>query len=123
LAVFVYSFLHLLAYLLLLLGLEFNELGADIQKRPYKLFGFAAFVLLAPLAVTSTNNWQRRLMSNWKRLHKLVFIVIILVLMHLWWQVRADFGLAFFGTHIAAIIIAIKIKPSLLARLKTSSTL
>jgi sulfoxide reductase heme-binding subunit YedZ len=123
LAVFVYSFLHLLAYLLLLLGLEFNELGADIQKRPYILFGFAAFVLLVPLAVTSTNNWQRRLMSNWKRLHKLVFIVIILVLMHLWWQVRADFGLAFFGTHIAAIIIAIKIKPSLLARLKTSSTL
>jgi sulfoxide reductase heme-binding subunit YedZ len=87
LAVFVYSFLHLLAYLLLLLGLEFNELGADIQKRPYILFGFAAFVLLAPLAVTSTNNWQRRLMSNWKRLHKLVYIVIILVLMHLWWQV------------------------------------
>jgi sulfoxide reductase heme-binding subunit YedZ len=123
LAVFAYSFLHLLAYLLLLLGLEFSELGADIQRRPYILFGFAAFVLLAPLAVTSTNNWQRRLKLNWKRLHKLVYIVTFLVLMHLWWQVRAGFGLALFSTLMAVIIIAIKIKPSLLARLKTSSKL
>jgi sulfoxide reductase heme-binding subunit YedZ len=123
LAVFAYSFLHLLAYLLLLLGLEFSELGADIQKRPYILFGFAAFVLLAPLAVTSTNNWQRRLKLNWKRLHKLVYIVTFLVLMHLWWQVRAGFGLALFSTLMAVIIIAIKIKPSLLARLNTSSKL
>jgi len=123
LAVFAYSFLHLLAYLLLLLGLEFSELGADIQRRPYILFGFAAFVLLAPLAVTSTNNWQRRLKLNWKRLHKLVYIVTFLVLMHLWWQVRAGFGLALFSTLMAVIIITIKIKPSLLARLKTSSKL
>jgi sulfoxide reductase heme-binding subunit YedZ len=123
LAVFAYSFLHLLAYLLLLLGLEFSELGADIQRRPYILFGFAAFVLLAPLAVTSTNNWQRRLKLNWKRLHKLVYIVTFLVLMHLWWQVRAGFGLALFSTLMAVIIIAIKIKPSLLARLNTSSKL
>jgi sulfoxide reductase heme-binding subunit YedZ len=123
LAVFTYSSLHLLAYLLLILGLEFAELGADIQKRPYILIGFAAFLLLIPLTITSTKNWQRRLRQNWKRLHLLVYVIVILVLMHLWWQVKAGFELALISTIIAAVIIAIRIKPLLLARLKTSSNL
>lgn len=123
LAVFAYSSLHLLAYLLLILGLEFTELGADIQKRPYILIGFAAFLLLIPLTITSTKNWQRRLRQNWKRLHLLVYVIVILVLMHLWWQVKAGFELALISTIIAAVIIAIRIKPLLLARLKTSSNL
>jgi sulfoxide reductase heme-binding subunit YedZ len=123
LAVFAYSALHLTAYLLLLLGLEFDELSADIQKRPYILIGFSAFLLLIPLTVTSTKNWQRRLKQNWKRLHKLVYIVVALVLMHLWWQVKAAFELALITSVIAAVIISIRIKPYLLARFQTSSNL
>jgi len=123
LAVFIYSLLHLIAYIVLILGLEFAELGADIQKRPYILIGFAAFLLLLPLAVTSTKNWQRRLRQNWKRLHKLVYVIAVLVLMHLWWQVKAGFALALISSAIVFLIISIRIKPYILARLKTSSNL
>jgi sulfoxide reductase heme-binding subunit YedZ len=123
LAVFTFSSVHLLAYLLLLLGLEFSELSADIQKRPYILLGFSAFLLLIPLAVTSSKNWQRRLRQNWKRLHKLVYVVVALVLMHIWWQVKAGFALALISSVIAAVIISIRIRPYLLASFKSSSNL
>ena len=52
---FVYASIHLLAYLLLLLELDFRNLGADIVKRPYITFGFTSYVLLIPLALTSNN--------------------------------------------------------------------
>lgn len=123
LAVFAYAFLHILMYLLLMLGFEFSELGADIQKRPYILIGFLAFLLLAPMAVTSTKGWQKRLKKSWKTLHRLVYVVGGLVLLHLWWQVKAGFALALIASILMLIIFVIRIRPFFLARLKTSSNL
>ena len=104
-------------------GLEFEELAADIEKRPYILVGFAALLLLIPLAVTSTRNWQRRMGRNWKVLHRLVYVVALLVLLHLWWQVKAGFGLAFIATVIMLCVFVLRFKPSVLESLKTSSNL
>lgn len=123
LAVFVYALLHLIMYVLLLLGLEFSELAADIEKRPYILVGFLALLLLIPLAVTSTKNWQRKLGKQWKVLHRLIYLVALLVLLHLWWQVKAGFGLAFFTSILMLLIFLLRFRPFLLETFKRSSNL
>lgn len=123
LSVFVYALLHLFAYLLLMLGLQWGDLAQDIQKRPYILVGALAIVLLLPLAVTSTKVWQKRLKRKWKTLHLLVYPVAILVMIHLWWQVKAEFSLALLISVLFVSFISLKIYPILLAYKKTSSNL
>ena len=123
LSVFFYALLHMLAYLLLMLGLQWGDLAEDIQKRPYILVGALAIVLLMPLAITSTKAWQKRLKRKWKTLHLLVYPVAILVMVHLWWQVKAEFSLALFISVLFVSFIGLKISPILLAYKKTSSNL
>ena len=62
----------------------------DIPKRPFITVGFTAFVLLIPLAVTSNNAMMRRLKKNWIRLHKLVYVIAVLGILHFLWLVKAD---------------------------------
>jgi len=88
--VFFYAVLHLLIYCVFLLGLQWQDLWADILERPYITVGFGAWLLLLPLAVTSTKRWQRKLGRQWSRLHKLIYIVSALVLLHIIWQARSD---------------------------------
>ncbi|MBT6580056.1 MAG: sulfoxide reductase heme-binding subunit YedZ, partial [Cellvibrionales bacterium] len=77
-------------YCVFLLGLQWQDLWADILERPYITVGFAAWLLLLPLAATSTKRWQRKLGRQWSRLHKLIYIVSALVLLHIIWQARSD---------------------------------
>ena len=63
---------------------------ADVAKRPYVTAGFTAFLLLVPLAVTSTRGAMRRLGRRWQTLHRLVYVAAILGCVHYWWQVKAD---------------------------------
>lgn len=123
LATFIYAVLHMLAYTALILGFEFSQLAADIQKRPYILVGALAILLMLPLAVTSTKAWQKRLKRKWKSLHMLVYPVAILVLVHLWWQVRAGFLLASSMTVLVLIMFILRFLPIRLAQAKTSSNL
>ena len=123
LAAFIYALLHMMAYTALILGFEFSELAADIQKRPYILVGALALILMLPLALTSTKGWQRRLKRKWKTLHLLVYPIAVLVLIHLWWQVRAGFLLASTMTFILLIMFILRFLPSQLAHRKTSSNL
>lgn len=88
--VFFYAALHLLIYCVFLLGLQWQDLWVDILERPYITVGFVAWLLLLPLAVTSTKRWQRKLGRQWSRLHKLIYIVSALVLLHILWQARSD---------------------------------
>jgi len=88
---FFYAFLHLLIYLVLDLQFNINGILADVIKRPFITAGFTAFVLLAPLAATSTAWSIRRLGGkNWTRLHRLVYISAIAGVVHFWWKVKAD---------------------------------
>lgn len=123
LATFIYAVLHMLAYTALILGFEFSQLAADIQKRPYILVGALAILLMLPLAVTSTKAWQKRLKRKWKSLHMLVYPVAILVLVHLWWQVRAGFLLASSMTVLVLVMFILRFLPIRLAQAKTSSNL
>lgn len=123
LSLFFYGLLHVTAYLLLMLGLEWGELAEDIQKRPYILVGALALLLLLPMAVTSTKGWQKRLRQNWKKLHMLVYPVALLILVHLWWQVKAEFSLALGMSVFFIVIIILRFLPNSLANRQTSSNL
>lgn len=82
---FFYVALHFLAYVFLLFGAQWAFIGQELTKRPYIVVGFSAFVLLVPLAVTSTKQWQRRLKRHWLTLHKLVYLIAVLALVHFIW--------------------------------------
>ena len=108
---FFYVSLHFLTYALLEAGLLFQPqlaaqtLLADIAERPYITVGFTAFVLLIPLAATSTRALQRRLGRNWAKLHRLVYVIAVLGIVHYYWQIKAD--LDFVEPLIYATILAV----------------
>lgn len=87
---FAYVLLHFLTWLLLDQGLYWSGILADIAKRPFITIGFAALLMLVPLAVTSTNKMMRRLGKRWKSLHRLVYLISLLAVWHYYWQVKAD---------------------------------
>jgi sulfoxide reductase heme-binding subunit YedZ len=81
---FAYAALHLSVYFGLDLALSLPALVKDIAKRPFILFGMAAFLLLLPLAVTSTRGWVKRLGArNWQRLHRLAYVAPVAVIVHI----------------------------------------
>jgi len=86
---FFYATLHLLTYVALYAGFDLNAMVADVSKRRFITVGVAAWLLLAPLAATSTN-WAIRKMGgkSWNRLHKLVYVAAICGVVHYWWQVK-----------------------------------
>ncbi|HLO78962.1 MAG TPA: protein-methionine-sulfoxide reductase heme-binding subunit MsrQ [Magnetospirillum sp.] len=88
---FFYVCLHLSSYLGLDLYFDWQALAKDIVKRRYITLGMAAFVLLLPLAATSTDGMIRRLGGRaWRRLHTLVFPIAVLAVTHYWLMVKAD---------------------------------
>jgi methionine sulfoxide reductase heme-binding subunit len=87
---FCYVLMHFLTWLILDQGLYWSGILEDIAKRPFITIGFAALLLLIPLAVTSTNAMMRRLGKRWKKLHRLVYVIALLGVWHYYWQVKAD---------------------------------
>jgi len=87
---FFYACLHLTVYLVLDLGAYWADLLTDIQKRPYMTVGFLAWLILLPLAVTSTKGMMRRLGRHWQTLHRFVYVAAILAILHFVWLVKAD---------------------------------
>ncbi|GAB3332782.1 protein-methionine-sulfoxide reductase heme-binding subunit MsrQ [Marilutibacter aestuarii] len=87
---FAYATLHLLAYLVLDLRGYWTQIFEEIVKRPYITVGFLAWLLLVPLAATSTQAAIRWLGRNWGRLHKLIYAIAVLAVLHFWWLVKSD---------------------------------
>lgn len=106
---FFYAAVHMLVYLVFLLGLQWQRLWEDLVERPYIIAGTAALLLLLPLAITSTRSWQRRLGRRWKKLHRLVYVAAVVALLHLWWQVRSDAGEAWLYTVLFALLMVPRI--------------
>lgn len=86
---FFYALLHFLTYVALDLFFDFGAVAADILKRPYITVGFVAFVILIPLAATSTKGAIRRLGRNWLRLHRLLYLSAALAVLHFYWKKSA----------------------------------
>ena len=88
---FFYGTVHFFIYFILDRSLMFDGLWEDIVLRPYITVGFTAFVLMIPLAITSTRGWIRRLGGRrWNLLHKLVYVSASLGVVHYWWKVKLD---------------------------------
>jgi sulfoxide reductase heme-binding subunit YedZ len=88
---FFYGTLHFLTYIWLDKFFDLREIWKDIFKRPFITIGFSAFILMVPLALTSTTWSIRRLGGkNWQRLHRLIYLTAILGVIHYYWLVKAD---------------------------------
>lgn len=88
---FFYGVLHLITYLWLDQFFDVAAILKDILKRPFITVGFAAFVLMIPLAATSTNAMVRRLgAARWRALHRLVYVTAVCGVVHYWWLVKRD---------------------------------
>jgi sulfoxide reductase heme-binding subunit YedZ len=88
---FFYALLHVITYTVLDQGLDWHAIVDDIVKRKFIFFGFSTFVLLIPLAATSTNSALRRLgYVRWKQLHRLAYLAPGLAVLHFIWRVKLD---------------------------------
>lgn len=106
---FAYVVLHLSGYLFFILGLDWGQLGVELRKRPYIIVGVLGFIGLLALAVTSNRYSQRRLGARWKRLHKLVYVILGLGLLHFLWVVRADLKEWAVYAGIGVLLLALRI--------------
>jgi sulfoxide reductase heme-binding subunit YedZ len=100
---FFYASLHLLIYLSLDQGFAWSFIIEDVVERPFITVGAAAFLLLVPLAATSTKGWIRRLGKRWQRIHRLVYPAAALGVLHYFWKVKADT----FWPLVAAAVLAV----------------
>jgi methionine sulfoxide reductase heme-binding subunit len=106
---FFYVVVHFTIYVVLDLELNWRTLGTDIAKRPYITIGFAALLLLIPLAVTSTNGMMRRLGRRWTKLHRLVYVIAILGVWHFYWQVKRDVREPLIYAGILAVLLGYRV--------------
>ena len=87
---FFYACLHLLIFLQLFLGWSAARILEELAERPYITAGFLAWLIMLPMAATSTRAAQRRLGRNWTRLHRGIYIAAIAATLHIFWQARSD---------------------------------
>lgn len=102
---FAYASLHFAAYLVLDLRGWWTLVFEEIVKRPYITVGFAAWLLLVPLAITSTRGWMRRLGRRWGQLHRLVYAIGVLAVLHFWWIVKSDYREPLLYAAILAVLL------------------
>lgn len=107
---FFYGCVHLFSFLQFYTGWNMSALLEELAERPYITLGFSAWLLMLPLAITSTRGMQRRLRGNWQRLHRLVYPAAILACLHLLWQARSDVGEALFYLVTFAILLAWRLR-------------
>ncbi|CAH0273438.1 protein-methionine-sulfoxide reductase heme-binding subunit MsrQ [Pseudomonas mediterranea] len=113
---FTYVVLHLTSYLAFILGFDWSQLGVELSKRPYIIVGVVGFLGLLALAVTSNRYSQRRLGARWKKLHRLVYLILGLGLLHMLWIVRADLKEWAIYAFIGGVLMVLRI-PSITRRI------
>jgi sulfoxide reductase heme-binding subunit YedZ len=115
---FFYVVLHFLSYAWLDMGFELQAIVKDIPKRPFALVGFLAFLLMLPLAATSFNRAIKVLgAKRWQALHKLVYAIVLLGLLHFFWMRAAKNNFAEVAVY--AVVIAVLLGWRVLRRLRT----
>jgi sulfoxide reductase heme-binding subunit YedZ len=87
---FFYACLHVSTWVVLDWFFDIESMAADVFKRPFITMGMTTFLLLLPLALTSTAGMIRRLGRRWTQLHRLVYVAAITAIIHFWWVVKAD---------------------------------
>lgn len=106
---FFYACLHLAVFLVLDLGGYWTQIFEDIVKRPYITVGFAAWLLLVPLALTSTRGWMKRLGRRWAQLHRAVYAIGVLAVLHFLWLVKSDLREPLVYAAILAVLLGLRL--------------
>ena len=106
---FFYGVLHLTTWLWLDKFFDPREMLADLTKRRFIMMGMFAFLLLVPLAVTSTKGWIRRLGKNWGKLHRLVYVSTLAGVIHYWMLDKSDIRLPAYYGLVVAILLAFRL--------------
>jgi sulfoxide reductase heme-binding subunit YedZ len=104
---FFYGTLHFVTYIWLDKFFDLGEMLKDVEKRRFITMGFTAFLLMAPLALTSTAGWIRRMGGKrWQRLHRLVYVSAIAGVVHYYWLVKSDIRLpALYGALVGGLLL------------------
>ena len=110
--VFFYSTVHLLCYVGIDYQFAWQDMKDDILKHRYVLVGFLAWLLLIPLALTSTKKMIARLRTKWKKLHRLVYVIAILGLLHFFWLIKNDMTQPLIFTGVIVVLLALRIDSS-----------
>lgn len=106
---FFYASLHLLVFIVLDLSLSWEAFKDEVPKSPYILMGLLTFLLLVPMAVTSTKKMQKRLGRSWLTLHQLVYVAGLTALVHFLWLVKSDYTEPLIYAGVISILLAIRI--------------
>jgi methionine sulfoxide reductase heme-binding subunit len=106
---FFYACLHLLSYLAFDRLFAFDEIVADVAKRPFITAGMLAFALMVPLALTSTRGWIRRLGRRWQMLHRLVYLSGLAAALHFIWKVKVAIGEPIYYAAILAVLLGFRL--------------
>ena len=108
-----FAFFYVTVHFLIWIGLDqtfdWRYIVEDIAERPYILVGFIGFVLLVPLALTSTKGWIRRLGRRWVTLHRLVYLSTLLGIVHFFWITKADDRWPMFALGIWAALMVLRL--------------
>ena len=119
---FFYVVLHFLSYAWLDMGFDLHEVARDIPKRPFALVGFAAFLLMIPLAATSFNRAIKALGApRWQALHRAVYAIVLLGLLHFFWMRAAKNNLAEVAVYgvVIAVLLGWRLRQAAKSRLST----
>jgi len=119
---FFYLCLHFITWLALDRFFNWAQILDDISKRPYITVGFTAFLLLIPLAVTSTAGWIRRLGGKrWQNLHRLIYVAAVLGVIHYYWLVKSDHRKPLLYAFIIGVLLAWRVATWLYGKGKSSA--
>ena len=113
---FTYACIHFLVFLQFYLGWSVAQLLEELAERPYIIAGFSAWLLMLPLALTSSASMQRLLKRNWVRLHRLVYVAAVAACVHLLWQARSDVGEVLVYGALFGLLLAWRLKRHLVSR-------
>ena len=108
---FMYAALHLLIFAVVDYGFDWGLIWETVLEKRYVVVGFAAFLLLLPLAITSTKGWMRRLGKRWKKLHRLVYVAAVLAVIHFVWLVKADIREPLMYGAAVALLLVLRLPP------------
>ena len=112
---FTYVCLHFLTYIGPDQAFDFAAMLKDVAKRPFITVGFTGFVLLIPLAITSTKAWIRRLGGrNWQALHRLIYVAALCGVVHYYWLVKSDHRLPILYASLLALLLLYRLATSIL---------
>jgi sulfoxide reductase heme-binding subunit YedZ len=115
---FFYGVLHFITYIWLDQSLDLQSIVKDVYKRPFITAGFTAFVLMIPLALTSTKGWIRRLGKGWVKLHRLIYLTAIAGVTHYIWLVKKDIRVPLIYAGILTALLGYRMVMQIVSRVR-----